>query len=372
MPQFSLAEIKEHFIIAVKNQTNIVSTKLNLAIDRAFDQPNQKIRFGIKNSSELCWYGEAGYIKDYKTGEIFKWGISNIKTEDHAKFKTISKEQFELKQQQAEERKQIADQQKLEANEATAKKAKQYFNSYSEANRINTGNHQYLTDKNIIAARNISGIKFTKDKRIVIPVTDIANKIHSLQYIDLEGNKRFLPGGKKQGNFFLITQNDNKNLKQEKELYLAEGFATAVSIHQATNKPVAVCFDAGNIEHVLKNLKSVHPDKQFIIAADNDLWGKENTGRTKAELAARKYNVKMIIPEFNKIAVSEFKKIYPNKNPTDFNDLHKVSGINEVRRQIFDSDHVIEHHNHNIGVNSSNSANKQINNHLHKEVGFGL
>jgi putative DNA primase/helicase len=44
-------------------------------------------------------------------------------------------------------------------------------------------------------------------------------------------------------------------------------FATAVSINLATNKPVAVAFDAGNIEHVLKNLKSIFADKDFIITA---------------------------------------------------------------------------------------------------------
>ena len=194
-------------------------------------------------------------------------------------------------------------------------------------------------------------------------------KIWSLQYIGEDGTKKFLIDSKKQGNFFLIAKN---NIKHGTEIFLAEGFATAASIHQATGKPVAVCFDAGNIEHVLGNLKNKHLNSNFIIAADNDLWGKENTGRKKAELAAQKYNVKMIVPEFNKMALSEFNKISPNKKPTDFNDLHKVAGINEVRRQISNG-YEIDHHNHNVrGSNGGNSANNHINNQLHKEVGFGL
>ena len=251
LPKLSTAEIKEHFISAIKDQTNINSTKLTLAIDKAFDQPNQKIRFGVKNSSELCWYGEAGYIKDYKNGEIFKWGIGNIKTDDYTKFKTIGRKELELKQQQASEQKQRIEQQKLEEKAAIAKKAVQYFNSYQESNRANASNNKYLINKNIIDAKNITGIKFTKDNQIVIPLTDTQNKIHSLQYINQDGSKKFLKGGEKQGNFFLITKDDanNKNLKQEKEIYLAEGFATAASIHQATNKPVAVCFDAGVMVH---------------------------------------------------------------------------------------------------------------------------
>jgi phage/plasmid primase-like uncharacterized protein len=357
LPQLSITEIKEHFIAAIKDQSSFNSTKLNLAIDKAFDQPNQKIRFGVKNSNELCWYGEAGYIKDYKSGEIFKWGIGNIKIDDHAKFKIISKEEFELKQQQASEQREKTQQRKLQEKEEIAKKAGQYFNSYLESNRNNASNNKYLANKNIIDAKNIIGIKFTKNNQIVIPLTDTANKIHSLQYINQDGTKKFLKGGEKQGNFFLITKDDNnnKNLKQEKEIYLAEGFATAASIHQATNKPVAVCFDAGNIEHVLKNLKSAHPDKQFIIAADNDLWKEANIGRDKALIAASKYGAKVILPQFK----------YEHKDhlPTDFNDLHKLAGIDEVRKQILNN-HEIEHHNATI----SNSNNHQI----HKETGFGL
>ena len=38
-------------------------------------------------------------------------------------------------------------------------------------------------------------------------------------------------------------------------LLLAEGYATAASVHQATRRPVAVCFDAGNLVHVAKALR---------------------------------------------------------------------------------------------------------------------
>ena len=46
----------------------------------------------------------------------------------------------------------------------------------------------------------------------------------------------------------------------------------------------------------------------------------------------------------------------------DFNDLHKLAGIDEVSRQMANN-HEIEHHNATI-----NSSNNQI----HKEAGFGL
>ena len=61
-----------------------------------------------------------------------------------------------------------------------------------------------------------------------------------------------------------------------------------------------------------------------MIAGDNDCWKAVNTGREKAEEAARKYGCSVIFPTFKN---TETK-------PTDFNDLHVLEGIEEVKRQI--------------------------------------
>lgn len=191
---------------------------------------------------------------------------------------------------------------------------------------------------NSISQKVIDGIRFTKDDKLVVPLHDAKGEIHSLQFIDEDGKKTFLKGGKKIGNFFMI---DAGNVTKSKEIYLVEGFATGVSIHIATNKPVAVTFDAGNIEHVLKNLKDSHPNKEFTIAADNDLWKESNIGREKAELAAKKFGAKVILPEFT-IA-------HKDEMPTDFNDLHKLSGIHEVKRQL-ESHQIIREHHHDLQI----------------------
>jgi putative DNA primase/helicase len=214
---------------------------------------------------------------------------------------------------------------KLKKMEEIAIKAAKLFDSYS-----NSGQSNYLKNKNIDDI-SISDIKYVSESNIiVVPLKDKDNKIWSLQYICENGNKNFLKDGKKQGNFFLINNNDGNLDNKHKEIYLAEGFATAVTIHKATNKAVAVCFDAGNIEPVLKNLQSKYPNKEFIVAADNDLWKETNTGREKAEMAASKYNnTKVILPEFK----------YEHKDhlPTDFNDLEKLEGIEEVKKQLVKS-----------------------------------
>ncbi len=337
-PVFDDHKIKEHFLEAIKSSITIEAKDATSAIDKAFNKPGTKIRFGQKKEYEICWYGEAGYAKSYKADEIVKWGINSIKLDGNIQLKELTEEEIKQKQKQAQKDREQAEKQKISEAMAVAKKAKRSFEFYSKSTFLNSSKNQYLTKKGI-NQKTFEGIRFTKDNRLVVPVQDTMGKIHSLQFIGQDGKKTFLSGGKKQGHFFMI---DQDKVKDSKTIYLAEGFATAATINIATDKPVAVSFDAGNIEHVLKNLKTTHPDKEFIIAADNDIWKENNIGKEKAELAAQKYGAKVILPKFT--------LAHKNEMPTDFNDLHKLEGIHEVQRQIGSSHHITHEHHHDLQI----------------------
>jgi phage/plasmid primase-like uncharacterized protein len=324
-------EIKNHFIEAIKSTIKLDAPDIANAVEESLKNKSNKIRFGQKKEYEICWHGEAGYIKNYKTGEYFDWGLNSIKEEkkliEISKEDMIKNQEFNKKIKAEQEKKRIIEERKIAAN------AKKYFEGFLKPSILNTMQNKYLQRKGI-NQKIVNGIKYTKDDKLVIPLYDTKGDLHSLQFIDQSGKKTFLKGGKKQGNFFMI---DAEKIKDSKEIYLAEGFATAASVNLATNKPVAVTFDAGNIEHVLKNLKETHPNKEFKIAADNDLWKEHNMGREKAELAAQKYGAKVILPNFT--------PDHKNELPTDFNDLHKLSGLAEVQRQL--ETHQITHE-HNL------------------------
>jgi putative DNA primase/helicase len=83
---------------------------------------------------------------------------------------------------------------------------------------------------------------------LLIPLYDSDGTLHSLQFIDADGAKRFKTGGRKQGCYFSIGQ-------PKDVLCLAEGYATAASISEATGHAVAVAFDAGNLLSVAKVLR---------------------------------------------------------------------------------------------------------------------
>ena len=325
-------EIKNYFAEAIKSNIKIESNDLENSIAKALNNVGKKIRFGKKSEYELCWRGEAGYIKNYKTDEFFKWGLNSIKNNQNL---FIKNDKISIKENSST----LDNQSSLTANEV-ALQAKKYFEKFNKSDFLNIMQNQYLQKKSI-NQKMIDGIKFTNDNKIVIPLFNIKGEIQTLQFIDQNGKKSFLKGGKKQGNFFII---DDKKIKDSSTIFLAEGFATAVSIHLATNKPVAVAFDAGNIEHVLKNLKSIFADKDFIITADNDLYSEKNIGLHKANLAGQKYGAKVLIPNFHNLNLLPNDLNPQHLKPTDFNDLHQIAGLEIVKNQIHNSTQMIVRH----------------------------
>jgi len=100
-PVINTDEIKEHFLQAIKAGIALDAKDTAAALDKSFAKPSTKIRFGQKKEYEVCWHGEAGYVKNYKTDEIVKWGVNSIKFEgNQPEFKEISKEDLIIKQEQ--------------------------------------------------------------------------------------------------------------------------------------------------------------------------------------------------------------------------------------------------------------------------------
>lgn len=161
--------------------------------------------------------------------------------------------------------------------------------------------HPYLVKKKI----KPHGIRQLND-RLVIPLRDADGKLWSVECIHRDGTKRFLSGGRKRGCYFSIGRVD----PDQGELCIAEGFATAASIHESAGKAVAVAFDAGNLEPVARTLRAKFPGAVITICADNDASTPGNPGLTKATAAARAVGGYVAIPpapynDFNDVAVAE-------------------------------------------------------------------
>ncbi|WP_374339842.1 hypothetical protein [Methyloversatilis sp.] len=84
---------------------------------------------------------------------------------------------------------------------------------------------------------------------LLVPIRSASGTLHSLHAIYAERiedrDKDFLLHGRKAGCFHLLGE-----VRADAPLCVAEGLATAATIHEATGWPVAVAFDAGNLETV--------------------------------------------------------------------------------------------------------------------------
>lgn len=164
-----------------------------------------------------------------------------------------------------------------------AKRAAQIFEKLPDS-----GTSEYLDRKKVRSF----GLGFSRGS-IVVPVRNSTGSLVGLQFIDGDGGKKFLTGTPKRGCFHLIGQ-----VTPRAPLLVAEGYATAASIHMATGYPVAVAFDAGNLQPVAQALRGQFPNVDMVIAADNDACTAGNPGITRAREAALAVNGRMVWPEF--------------------------------------------------------------------------
>lgn len=164
------------------------------------------------------------------------------------------------------------------------------------------------------------GLKEFKDKRtLIVPVRDGTGHLVSLQFINAEGQKRFKTHGRMAGCYYSFGG------RPINTLLVCEGFATGASLYADTGFPVAVAFNAGNLEAVARVLRAKLPDIRIIVCADNDRFkGAGNVGMIKAAAAARAVGGLLAVPAFASDA----------GGPTDFNDLHQLEGAAAVLKSI--------------------------------------
>lgn len=174
--------------------------------------------------------------------------------------------------------------------------------------------HPYLLHKGIRVFGDLREYKGA----LILALRDATGGLHSLQFIGADGSKRFLLGGRVAGCLFGLGPNPVG------PLVICEGYATAASIHQATGFAVVCALNCGNLTPVSKALRAKWPEREILIAADNDQFTDGNPGLTKAAEAAKDIRAQLAVPEFADVS----------SNPTDFNDLASLEGLGEVKRQI--------------------------------------
>ncbi|HGK4673798.1 TPA: primase-helicase zinc-binding domain-containing protein [Kluyvera georgiana] len=149
---------------------------------------------------------------------------------------------------------------------------------------------------------------------VVVPLYDDSGALVNVQLINADGLKRTLKGGQVKGACHIL---DGKK-EAGKRLWIAEGYATALTVHHLTGETVMVALSSVNLLSLASLARHKYPACRIVIAADRDLNG---DGQTKASAAAESCEgVVALPPVFG-----------------DWNDAYTQHGGEATRKAMYDA-----------------------------------
>lgn len=247
----------------------------------------------------------------------------------------------------AERERQRAERQRQEQAERLAA----HEGAAAEALSLWEGNGREVTDPDqapYLVRKGVGahGVRFTHPGTLLVPLRDATGKLWNLQRIapakpDNGGpDKLFLKNGRKSGLWHLVGElasggggtTNSDTTTGPAVLLIAEGYATAATLHEATGYPVAVAFDAGNLQHVARALRKLYPAAWLVLCGDDDhateAQGGTNPGRQKAMAAAQAVRGLAVFPEGLPPGGSDFNDLAAHVNAEQGNG----AGLEAVRR----------------------------------------
>ncbi len=259
----------------------------------------------------------AGFIQNFKTGEKRNWKAVSIPM-------LTAEERGRLNRQILAER-----DKREKVREAIHAETSRLLKAFLSALPLAGRDHPYLQRKGVDAHGLLLNTEgpltipggapkpqcWSRKGDLILPICDIDGRLISAQSIDAAGRKSFPRGGRLAGGHHLIGAPRQAGL-----LVIAEGYATAATVHELTGLVVAVAVSAGNLEKVARGFRDFDADLPIVIAGDNDHRNphellpngkpKPNTGREAAARAASAVGGAVLLPSFA-----------PGHPGTDWNDL---------------------------------------------------
>ena len=229
-----------------------------------------------------------------------------------------------------EQERRIAEEKALAQRAVEAAQAKANAQSRWDKAGAADSKHPYLVAKGITDQVVIGAIR-QDGNQLLVPLRQ-NKELVALQSIGPNGFKSFAQGSQVHGSAFLIGHPNEAT--SECGVLVAEGFATAASLHQATGQPVLMAVHAYNMKPVAETLKGRMPDIPVTFCADNDANG---VGIKYAEQAADIVGEKTqaMMPEFTDADFASFRQKHgPEAMPSDFNDLAQIRGLDAVKQVV--------------------------------------
>lgn len=242
-----------------------------------FDLP-EMVRFHVagdkRGTLNGFWRGfsdatPAGVFGSWKTGQSHNWCAKSADRLSEAEMVEVKRAVEVIRAQRAEEM--------AQAQGEVAQAAAERYTGLPDA----SAEHPYCQRKRIQPLNAKQQNTF-----LVLAIVDWDGAIHSLQTIAPNGRKMMLKGGAKRGHHILIKPNS------QGRLLICEGYATGCSLAQMyPDDEVIAAVDAYNMQSAARTARERFPDREIVMAADNDPVGIKCANR-----AARQINGLVLIP----------------------------------------------------------------------------
>jgi putative DNA primase/helicase len=234
------------------------------------DKPGALNGWAVLHTHPDVW----GLVGSWRTGARHVWR-ELVRTK-----MTVAERAEHQRQMKAASEARRAEQYKVHA--AASEKAQHLW----QVARPATDAHPYLQRKGVHAY----GLKLL-GTRLVVPVRDAQGTLWSLQFIDADGTKKMLTGGRVAGCYYAIG-------RPAGQVLVCEGVATAATLFEATGHATAAAFSCLNLARVALALRGKFPEARIVICGDDDAHTPGNPGRTAAIAAARAVGGLVALPSF--------------------------------------------------------------------------
>jgi putative DNA primase/helicase len=267
----------------------------------------------------------AGYIQNFKTGLQQNWKsgapMQALGAQDRAR---LTAEAAQKSHERAGQRESVAQAAALTAVAAwDAAEAAPADHPYALAKQITPNELRVGAAGQTIPYVDKNGVprEASLTGKLIVPLRDIDGRLTNIQTIDSDGTKTFHKNGRVEGMHTIV----GGELGRDSPVIIAEGYATAKTISQATSLPVIAAFNAGNIAPVAQLYRDRFPERSVIIAGDNDhsKSADQNVGRRKSEEVAVSVGGFTMLPDFA-----------PNDRGTDWNDYAQTNGMDATRQAL--------------------------------------
>lgn len=233
-------------------------------------QTGSKGRAGYDKPGWYVFYGDgvpAGMFGDWRTGVAQTWRA------DVGRPLTVE-EEAAVTRRQAEAR---------ATRDALADQVAETVDLIWSQAGAASEDHPYLARKGV----KPHGLRITGDGRLIAPLFAADGRLASAQYIDADGGKLYHASGVAGGSHWSIGVFEGADT-----IYIAEGFATAATIHEVTGRPCVISYSASNLVPVTEATRAAHPTTRLVIVADHDKGG---VGQRYAEQAGAKYGANVVV-----------------------------------------------------------------------------